>query len=209
MNRIEWIDFAKVLVMVLVIFDHLGLENNMVGGWVWSFHMPAFFLLSGLFAKVKGTWSESLKGDFCRLVLSVLLWHIIGMFTWEPVQTRYMHPDNFLNAYLSAQADFLLGKAWGFGWFMLALFWVRIEFRLVNKLPQWAQWSVAYVLFPLAVYALHDVVTVPFYLLQSLLAFSFYYVGHAFKTQLLENKSKFISTITPPIVHHQYIAAEH
>ena len=47
-KRIEWLDLAKVLTMFFVIFDHLGLRDSQISDWVWQFHLPAFFLISGV-----------------------------------------------------------------------------------------------------------------------------------------------------------------
>lgn len=42
-NRIEWIDRCKSLAIYLVIFGHFCLNNK----YVYAFHMPLFFFLSG------------------------------------------------------------------------------------------------------------------------------------------------------------------
>lgn len=54
-TRIAWIDIARAVAMVLVFTGHLGtswfpqLEPLMTA--IYTFHMPLFFLLSGLFFK--------------------------------------------------------------------------------------------------------------------------------------------------------------
>lgn len=54
-KRIEWIDFAKGIAILLVVFGHstelLYSEsevNNLIHTAIYSFHMPLFFLLSGM-----------------------------------------------------------------------------------------------------------------------------------------------------------------
>ncbi|WP_367400076.1 acyltransferase family protein [Segatella copri] len=56
---IEWLDFARVFVMFLVIVDHLGLENRFIRDFIWSFHMPVFFFISGIFHSNKLPWGSS------------------------------------------------------------------------------------------------------------------------------------------------------
>lgn len=204
-NRIQWVDFAKLLVMAMVIFNHLGIENDYVRSWVSSFHVPAFFLLSGLFAHVKGTWAQSLKNDFLRLLLPVILWHIIGMFTWSPFQMHYMHPTDFWDAYLGNQLDFITGITFDFGWFMLALFWMRIEFRLLSRLPIAAHAFIGCIVFPLIAYALLRETIIPrYFLLNSLFSYLFYFVGFCFKKAILRRKSVLTQAITPPLIPHHY-----
>jgi acyltransferase len=46
-QRIEWIDVAKGIGILLVVLGHSGFSLN-IRWWIWSFHMPLFLLLSGL-----------------------------------------------------------------------------------------------------------------------------------------------------------------
>ncbi len=46
-KRIEWIDIAKGLGIILVVLGHSGIGGG-VYRWLFSFHMPFFFLVSGL-----------------------------------------------------------------------------------------------------------------------------------------------------------------
>lgn len=47
-NRIEYIDIAKGLGMILVVIGHCINGKTFSGTWINSFHMPLFFILSGL-----------------------------------------------------------------------------------------------------------------------------------------------------------------
>ncbi len=47
-GRIEWIDFAKGLTMLLVIAGHSLLMESGLRAAIFSFHMPLFFILSGI-----------------------------------------------------------------------------------------------------------------------------------------------------------------
>lgn len=50
-ERIIWIDYAKAIAMLFVIFGHVD-SGNYLTNWIYSFHMPLFFLLSGITLKV-------------------------------------------------------------------------------------------------------------------------------------------------------------
>lgn len=95
-QRIEWLDLAKVLTMFLVIFDHLGLRNSYVSDWVWLFHLPAFFLISGVFYKQPSSFIVGLKKDALRLLLPVVIWWGIGMVTWQLYFLFYFHRQRVL-----------------------------------------------------------------------------------------------------------------
>ena len=47
-KRIEWIDTAKGIGIILVIIGHIIPFNNPVCKLIFSFHMPLFFFLSGI-----------------------------------------------------------------------------------------------------------------------------------------------------------------
>ena len=52
-TRVNWIDYAKAIAMVLVIFGHIA-TRNCLKDWIYSFHMPLFFSLSGITLKISG-----------------------------------------------------------------------------------------------------------------------------------------------------------
>ena len=47
-QRIDWIDTAKGLCLILVIVGHTLPYGNLMRNFIFSFHMPAFFFLSGM-----------------------------------------------------------------------------------------------------------------------------------------------------------------
>ena len=58
-KRIEWIDTAKGIGLILVILGHLHIP--FMTTWIYLFHMPLFFFLSGLvYSGGKYTWKQYL-----------------------------------------------------------------------------------------------------------------------------------------------------
>ena len=51
-KRIEYIDVAKFLAMILVVFTHGVKESNFVA-FAFAFHLPVFFVLNGMTLKVE------------------------------------------------------------------------------------------------------------------------------------------------------------
>lgn len=49
-SRIPFYDVAKGIGIILVVFGHLT-TNNTISAIIYSFHMPFFFFVSGVFAK--------------------------------------------------------------------------------------------------------------------------------------------------------------
>jgi acyltransferase len=48
-RRLDWVDTAKGMGIILVVMQHTALDYNRVGTFINSFHMPLFFFLSGFF----------------------------------------------------------------------------------------------------------------------------------------------------------------
>ena len=49
-NRIYWLDYAKVIGVLLMIYVHGNLCGDL-RNYAYSFHMPMFFLISGMLYK--------------------------------------------------------------------------------------------------------------------------------------------------------------
>ena len=71
-KRIEYIDVAKFLAMILVVFTHGVKESNFVA-FVFAFHLPVFFVLNGMTLKIEG----QKFGDF---LVKKLQRYIVPMF---------------------------------------------------------------------------------------------------------------------------------
>lgn len=59
-NRVVWIDWFKAILIILVVMGHTKL-NGYERTWIYGFHMPAFFVISGYLYKQRNWW-KTLKG---------------------------------------------------------------------------------------------------------------------------------------------------
>jgi fucose 4-O-acetylase-like acetyltransferase len=91
-SRIQWVDQARGIGIFLVVLGHTlrGLHNgrliaedslafHRVDSWIYSFHMPLFFLLSGLFAE-RRTGQEPrrfLYDQFATIAYPYLVWSVL------------------------------------------------------------------------------------------------------------------------------------
>ena len=73
--RLDYFDIAKGLAMFCVIAGHMGVSQ--VSAFVYSFHMPLFFLISGYFFKNDSTKvlrnSKRLLTAYCWTVVAVIV----------------------------------------------------------------------------------------------------------------------------------------
>ena len=45
--RIDWIDLTKGIAIFLMVCGHTSIPLS-ISNWIWSFHMPLFFIISGI-----------------------------------------------------------------------------------------------------------------------------------------------------------------
>ena len=76
-KRIEWIDVAKGLGIILVIIGHCAMLGGTLHNWIFSFHMPLFFILSGMFV-YKEKIIVYVKKKFKTLIIPYIVFSVIG-----------------------------------------------------------------------------------------------------------------------------------
>lgn len=130
-EHIDYIDFARVLGLFLMVVGHQKLLSSSCTMVIFSFHMPLFFILSGMFHKSKPTM-VTLKKVYQTLLFPFLIlassWCIIYLFLFfskNMVDINYVY--HVLGTFISP------GKALGclstfciYIWFLLALAWIKI-----------------------------------------------------------------------------------
>lgn len=80
-KRVEWVDMAKGTCILLMLYAHMPIDSN-IRQIIFSFHMPAFMLLSGYLPKtVPGSTFLKAhgKGFFC-LTLALKYWLHLSVY---------------------------------------------------------------------------------------------------------------------------------
>lgn len=89
--RLEWVDYAKGIGIILVVYGHVlrGIKDAAMGIFpeffyysdniVYSFHMPLFFFLSGMFVNKSLSKGKGFIGDKIKtIVYPYFLWSLIS-----------------------------------------------------------------------------------------------------------------------------------
>lgn len=81
-RRVEYIDIAKAIGIYLVILGHAVSSDTVVKNVVYSFHMPLFFILSGMVIRKKDdyrlkAWINIVKKKFFTLIIPYIVWGCI------------------------------------------------------------------------------------------------------------------------------------
>ncbi|MEA3467359.1 MAG: acyltransferase [Thermodesulfobacteriota bacterium] len=146
-QRISWVDYAKGIAIILVVYAHLlssGLHAGLAipenffllsDSTVYSFHMPLFFFLAGLFARQsllkRGSW-KFFVSKFRFIAYPYLLWSFL-QGTVELMFSKQSHrgitvADLFTIPYLPL-AQF---------WFLYAIFLMYAVYAFLSYLGKFA-----------------------------------------------------------------------
>lgn len=75
-NRIAWVDWAKALSIFFVVIGHVG--NEILRPFVYAFHVPAFFVISGYLYK-KSWWFQTLLSFAVPVLCFSVLWFLLSL----------------------------------------------------------------------------------------------------------------------------------
>mgnify|MGYP003390861439 CR=1 FL=1 len=64
MKRIEEIDLAKGIAIIMVVLGHSCISRNIITQIINSFHMPFFFIVSGILYRIRYDTDQDITFDF-------------------------------------------------------------------------------------------------------------------------------------------------
>ena len=138
-DRIEWIDIAKGIGIILVVFGHVW-RKNIPQNWLYSFHMPLFFFISGWLVDLENLkkirWIEFITKKALTLLVPYILFVILTYLYWIIVESHFRAFDK------------------GPLWFLLALLGVEIIAKAVSFLLKNRLWRHLLFLFVLVAFVL-------------------------------------------------------
>lgn len=143
-TRVEYIDAAKAIAIILVIIGHchwLGAIPKL-GSLIYSFHMPLFFIVSGFFLKdltVKDALVKYSKAYLWSYLIIGIFILLIGVAKCIAIQEPWygLIPLNVMKILWGSncESEIIFGSIPHIGpsWFLLALFWGCMCFTLLQK----------------------------------------------------------------------------
>lgn len=80
--RIDWIDLTKGIAIFLMVCGHTSIPLS-ISNWIWSFHMPLFFIISGiLFNATKyPNFNLFIKKRGKTLIIPYIIFSLITLLT--------------------------------------------------------------------------------------------------------------------------------
>lgn len=188
-HRIDYIDNAKAIAMLLVVFGHAPGLPAVVMNFIYAFHMPVFFFISGLLlskSKLALPFRDFVAAQFRSLGIPYLFFFVLSYLYWLP--THHLSAST-LNHGPIAWWEPLLGlfegsqQAWAVNavlWFFVCLFMAAAIYFFARRVC--SEKCLALVSSVLAIGFSLIYVDVwprwPWRLDSTLIALSFYAVGH-------------------------------
>lgn len=195
-NRIQWIDTVKGFGIILVVYGH---NFPLLENYIYTFHMPLFFLIAGLFHPNKIT-NTIIKKRAQQILIPYFLWSTLLFVFWFSLG-RHFGESKAMNlsvcknilGILYAQGD-IEYMNWGIPmWFLPAIFLSFLIFGSVLKLKQ----KVHQIIFTVILIIIGFLIPrfTDFHFVWSLdvvlVSLVFYAIGYYFKAFILSDKMQY------------------
>lgn len=158
-TRINWIDNIKFLGIFLVIIGHCIPFESALSKYIYSFHMPLFFFLSGLVfnSSKHKNFKEFLSKKAKSILIPYFSFSIFAYIFWLLISSKLTKSSIGVNPlqpligifYSNSIGNWMIYD--GPLWFLTCLFLVEIQFYFVDK---FTKNSIKKLIFVLLMYAL-------------------------------------------------------
>lgn len=176
-GRLEWIDFAKGIGIYLLVLGHMPSLPSLFTNWIYSFHMPLFFFLSGYVFKESRSYKETIQKSFKNLIFPYLCYDFIFLLLdilfWG-MRSEIVQAD--ISNIKCGQGSF------GVIWFLLAMFWVQLIFGILSRINfEWVK-NFIIILFVILGYTLSLLLHHELYkIITAMVALGFFSIGNYIK----------------------------
>ena len=191
-QRIAYLDYARVFAVLLVIYGHLLTYDVYIPRvFIYAFHMPFFFFVSGMLHKFDGTiqWKKYIR----TIIVPIIFFNLIIWLLYSPcyyldlISSKYhglsfdqvlkdSFVDGFIGFYKSGYDNTKMAS--GPTWFLIVL----LICKILNDIFQQNLLKGVGTIVLLCI--LGKILGNHFFIAQSIMVFPFYFVGFYFKDRI-------------------------
>ncbi len=189
-KRIEWIDIAKGIGIILVVIGHVS-QNEFLNYFIYSFHMPLFFILSGYLYKEK---EHFVKKKAKSILIPYFIFSFLTFSYWYMIERKLRgqttNPmDLFINIFVAkgGNQNYLFNAVM---WFLPCLFITEILFYFL-QIKIKGKYKLQVILFVIIlcsmlgfIYPKITLLRLPYCIDTMLTAIVFYDIGYLFKNKM-------------------------
>lgn len=195
-KRNDLIDIIKGIGIFLVVLGH---QNTTLTQEIYSFHMPLFFFMSGIFHKNYSSYIEFIKRKIKTLMVPYfifaislfLFWFFISRNFGESNKIKVSILENFMGIFIGAEIKNISQIGWGATlWFLPCLFLVSNIYYFLNKLSIKKIIGINFILIIIAYFLLKLNIKYLniWHFLTALFSVPFYSVGKILKDEIISEK---------------------
>lgn len=213
-KRLDIFDVLKGIAILLMIVGHSNTEPERepiykLTVFIYSFHMPLFFVISGYFFKKKenvSVWQNSVK-LFKRLIIPYAFTCLVmlGIIICQNIEAG-IHYSLFQNWIV--EALFASGSKGGTGllhntniigaiWFLLAMFWALVIYELLNVYKNRIPLILSVLIVSYLGYYTAKYIRLPFSIQSGMMCVVFVFIGNKVKEFNLLQTKRMIFIILP------------
>lgn len=129
-KRLMYLDYAKCIAIILVVLGHTLGESKFVI-WLYSFHIPIFFIITGMQLSYKKRVTGTLKISILKLIRSLVVPYLI--FSIVNILFDFMFKGLYTDKSQVNQMIYGFLAGWGNGatWFLIALFIAEVLIKYI------------------------------------------------------------------------------
>lgn len=191
-KRIEWLDFCKAVGIILVVLGHVMLGSTISKVYIYGFHMPLFFFLSGIvFDRRKYDFRAFIRRRFDTIIVPYVFFYLITWLYWglierhfRPLEMEWWKP--LLGLFYGAQWNGFMDHN-GILWFLPCLFMVEmLAYNVLGRTDKW--WKAVIIVGAFFLVGLLVRNQLPWCLNQAMVCLPFFCAGYAMKRTLLNDE---------------------
>ena len=164
-KRLDYLDMVKGVGIFFVVLGHIEYISNPLRVWISSYHMPLFFIVSGILMAVKsetaGDFNTSVTKKFKGIIIPYL-WFSLAYFIIDIANVTIIKNIDMHTFWVD-----LISSATFYGmsvlWFLPALFLADIGFLFIQKKLGDRKTLVFLIIIALACYSIQRMVLNPLY----------------------------------------------
>jgi len=206
-KRIGYVDIAKGIAIILMIVGHVCSYGSWKRNIIYSFHMPLFIIISGMFFKE----NESFKKVLIKILKTIIIPYVLAIIIRYILQLTILNKPvdiieiikQIIFAYSNKKSFFTKVKTVDVLWFLPFLAMCKILYYLINKFSKGDETLISIIsLFCtiLGIYLDEKKIYLPWSFDVSLTCMIFFHLGYVLKKynlleKILKNYKMIISII--------------
>ena len=127
-KREKWIDCVIGFAIICVVLGHINREENTLCNWIYSFHLPVFFIISGILFNIKNNGKMQEGKSYIVKTISNLLWPYVT-FSIITIIMKWLQGES--NVILEIVKKTICFDGYSVLWFLPTMFIAEILFYFI------------------------------------------------------------------------------